>query len=181
MKKSSNNKGFSLIELIASVAVVMIIGGAIVSFLLTGSNSYASVINNTDLQEEAQLVVNQISDIVITAEKAVNFNSTAKKLEVFNEDGKYEIVFKDGENKLYYNQFSRRPGTRIFDPISVDVLMAENVSDFWTDITKVESTNRVVTRIVFENHSSIYAKEETIALRNGKTVKSGDDLTKIYP
>ena len=65
MKKKSNNKGFSLIELIVSLAIVMIVGGSIVSFLLAGSNSYASVITNTDLQEEAQLVVNQISKMRI--------------------------------------------------------------------------------------------------------------------
>lgn len=181
MRKYSNNKGFSLIELIVSLAVIMIVGGSIASFLLTGSNSYASVINNTDLQEEAQLVMNQISDIVITAEKAVNFKNADNKLEVFNENEKYEIVFKNSEKKLYYNKFDRKTGTVKFIPESENVLMAENVSFFEADSTKVESTNKLIVRIVFENKSKTYVKEEIITLRNGQTVKSGDDLYKIYP
>ena len=181
MKKKSNNKGFSLVELIVSLAIVMIVGGSIVSFLLAGSNSYASVITNTDLQEEAQLVVNQISDMVITAEKAVNFNNSAKKLEVFNENEKYEIVFKDADMRLYYNKFNTRPGTRDFDIVSADVLMAENVADFWADVSKAESTNKISIKIVFESKSNTYEKKETITLRNGNSVKSGNDLTKIYP
>ena len=42
MKKKSNNKGFSLIELIVSLAIVMIVGGSIVSFLLAGRSSVSS-------------------------------------------------------------------------------------------------------------------------------------------
>ena len=44
-----------------------------------------------------------------------------------------------------------------------------------------ESTNKIIIKIVFESKSNTYEKKETITLRNGKSVKSGNDLTKIYP
>ena len=59
--------------------------------------------------------------------------------------------------------------------------MAENVADFWADVSMAESTNKIIIKIVFESKSNTYEKKETITLRNGKSVKSGNDLTKIYP
>ena len=89
MRKRLGNKGFSLIEVIIALAIIMVVSGSIISFLLAGSSSYSSVITTTDLQKEAQLVMNQISDIVISAEKEVRY--TGSTLEVINENEKYEI------------------------------------------------------------------------------------------
>jgi len=179
LRKYSNNKGFSLIELIVALAIALIVGGSIISFLLTGSNSYNFVVTNTDLQEEAQLVMNQISDIVATAEKAVNFDDLTGTLEVFNEKEKYEIRFDNAEKRLYYKKRDRDITNNTFSVVE-DVLMAENVSGFWGDMTNVATTSKVSVQINFENKSSAYVKEETISLRNGKTVIPSNDVTKIY-
>ena len=144
MRKYSDNKGFSLIELVISIAIIMTISGSIVSFLLAGSNSYSSVITTADLQQDAQLVMNQISDIVISAEKSVNFDTATDTLEVVNETEKYKISWDKSKKILNYAENS------------------ENISDFMVNI----ENNKVKIRIKFENNSKAYAKEETITLRN---------------
>ena len=99
MRKRLGNKGFSLIEVIIALAIIMVVSCSIISFLLAGSSSYSSVITTTDLQKEAQLVMNQISDIVISAEKEVRYADST--LEVINENEKYEISYVPAEKKIY--------------------------------------------------------------------------------
>ena len=158
MRKYSDNKGFSLIELVISIAIIMTISGSIVSFLLAGSNSDSSVITTADLQQDAQLVMNQISDIVISAEKSVNFDTATDTLEVVNETEKYKISWDKSKKILNYAENSLN--RTLQNPNSV--LMAENISDFMVNI----ENNKVKIRIKFENNSKAYAKEETITLRN---------------
>ena len=158
MRKYSDNKGFSLIELVISIAIIMTISGSIVSFLLAGSNSYSSFISTAYLQQDATLVMNQISDIVISAEKSVNFDTATDTLEVVNETEKYKISWDKSKKILNYAENSLN--RTLQNPDSV--LMAENISDFMVNI----DNNKVKIRIKFENNSKAYAKEETITLRN---------------
>ena len=155
MRKYSDNKGFSLIELVISIAIIMTISGSIVSFLLAGSNSYSSVITTADLQQDAQLVMNHISHIVLSA---VNFDTATDTLEVVNETEKYKISWDKSKKILNYAENSLN--RTLQNPDSV--LMAENISDFMVNI----DNNKVKIRIKFENNSKAYAKEETITLRN---------------
>ena len=159
MRKYSDNKGFSLIELVISIAIIMTISGSIVTFLLAGSNSYSSVITTVDLQQDAQLVMNQISDLVISAEKSVNFDNDT--LEVVNESDDFKISWDKNQKTLNY--IKKSPGRTIQNPDKF--LIAENISDFNVDINK----NKVKIKIRFENNSKTYAKEETITLRNIKS------------
>lgn len=60
-----NNKGLSLVELIVAIAIMAIVGLAIGGFMVTGTRSYASSSAEVNLQYEAQLVSNQINDLLI--------------------------------------------------------------------------------------------------------------------
>lgn len=168
-----DNKGFSLIELVISLTIVVLVGGSIISFLVTGSNSYSSVVTNTDLQEEAQLVMNQTEDLIIGAERGINFSSGT--LEIFNEKEKYEIRFDSGLKKLFYKKFTRGTGTS-FTPIGDEALMAENMTDFTVGILN----SKVDVTMTFENNSRTYVKKDMIALRNGSVVKVSGNVDEIY-
>ena len=102
--------------------------------------------------------MNQISDIVISAEKSVNFDTATDTLEVVNETEKYKISWDKSKKILNYAENSLN--RTLQNPNSV--LMAENISDFMVNI----ENNKVKIRIKFENNSKAYAKEETITLRN---------------
>jgi hypothetical protein len=165
MGKCSDNKGFSLVEIIIALAIIMVVSGSIISFLLAGSNSYSSVITSTDLQKEAQLVMNQISDIVISADQKVAFVGSTNTLEVTNEDSKYEISYNPTEKKLYYKKSNYGISTRTYE-LQEEVPMAENVTSFSADVVKENGVSKVKVKISFENNSKSYTKEEIITLRN---------------
>lgn len=62
--------GFTLVELIISMAIFSIVSIMIMMFLQTGSNSYQRAKNELDLQMESQMLINQIRDMAYSANYA---------------------------------------------------------------------------------------------------------------
>ena len=66
-------KGFSLVEVVVSLAIMTIVGGAVGAFLIAGNNSYLRGNKELTLQEEAQLAANQMIDLIIDVERDIEF------------------------------------------------------------------------------------------------------------
>ena len=66
-------KGFTLVEVVVSLAIMTIVAGAIGAFMVAGNNSYMRGNKELTLQEEAQLAANQIIDMIIDVEKDIQF------------------------------------------------------------------------------------------------------------
>lgn len=62
--------GFTLVELIISMAIFSIVSIMIMMFLQTGSKSYQRAKNELDLQMESQMLINQIRDMAYSANYA---------------------------------------------------------------------------------------------------------------
>jgi prepilin-type N-terminal cleavage/methylation domain-containing protein len=60
-----DNRGFSLIELIVSLAVASIVILAIGTLMSVGTRSYYSTNTETELQKESQIAMNQLNDLLI--------------------------------------------------------------------------------------------------------------------
>ncbi len=175
MRKAIGNKGFSFVELIVAIGIIAIVGGSLISFLVTGADSYSAVTADTELQEEAQLVLNQISDLGIDTDRAVNFE--AGKLTVYNDDDKYEIYAEGGN--LYLNSYKRDDMERMypkFDAVSLKELMATDVTGFEADTSGVAAHNMLTVSIVFEKYGKSYTKVETFSLRNKVEVSSNESV-----
>lgn len=67
------NSGFSIVELIIAIAIMVIVVGSVCSFIIIGSRGYARANNDISVQQEAQLAVNQMSDIIIDATRSINY------------------------------------------------------------------------------------------------------------
>lgn len=67
------HKGFSLVEVIVSLAILAIVGGAVSSFLIAGNNSYIRGSSDLTLQEETQLTTNQMIDLIIDVQNDIKF------------------------------------------------------------------------------------------------------------
>ena len=68
-KGIQNNVGFTLIEMIVTVAIIAIFSGVVVTLIGTGSNLFRGVSGNTKSQIDSQETLNAIEDLIIDANR----------------------------------------------------------------------------------------------------------------
>ncbi len=85
-----DQKGFTLVELLIGVVILSIVTAAVCSFIVVGSKSYAAANTEIMLQQEAQLALNQISDVLIDTTRSVNYAG-------YTEDGTPVLAVKDAD------------------------------------------------------------------------------------
>lgn len=154
-----NNKGMSLVEVIISVAIVSIILTVIFSFMVTGSRIFTSSTTEVQMQQDAQLVLNNIENRILDAQLGAYYeqdddaNPTFAKLTILNE-GTREYIFWVGgtENKIYYdadtvditdlNSIVEKNQTDLTNSGTKEML-AESVERFFVEFkeTKIEDTD----------------------------------------
>ncbi len=73
--KKLGNRGLTLVELICAIAILSLVGTTVGGILIVSAQSYDNGMNEVELQQEAQMVVNQINDLIIdtTATESVSF------------------------------------------------------------------------------------------------------------
>lgn len=86
-----NQKGFTLVELIIAVAILAIVTLAVSGFIVVGSRSYTSANTDIMLQQDAQLALNQISDVIIDTTDSISYGVRAGGV------GDMQLVLKDSE------------------------------------------------------------------------------------
>ncbi len=77
MKFKRENKGFSLVELIVVIAIFSVVGIVVGAFLLTASRSYSINATELNLQEEAQLVSNQVQEMILDTAYGISYQYVA--------------------------------------------------------------------------------------------------------
>lgn len=131
-KEKNNSAGFTLIEMIVTVAIIAIFSGVVVTLITTGSSLFRGVSGNTKSQVKAQETLDEIEDMIIDANRSIYYaygsgtdmgtqitsdiddSNTASKTfiacnEYENGDGTSRYVFDvldwvGSEGKLYYSQ-----------------------------------------------------------------------------
>jgi prepilin-type N-terminal cleavage/methylation domain-containing protein len=68
-----DQKGFTLVELLIAVAILSVVTAAVAGFIVVGSKTYASANNDITIQQEAQLALNQMSDVMIDTTRSINY------------------------------------------------------------------------------------------------------------
>ena len=62
-----DKKGFTLVELIISMAVFVIVAGVVTVFMLNGTNSFNRTKKELDIQIQTQTLINQLDDMIRSA------------------------------------------------------------------------------------------------------------------
>lgn len=155
-----NNKGFSLVELIIAIAILAVVSGIILTFMNTSSNIFRRNSADVDIQTEAQMVANSISDLVIDCGtvKESSFSlsgvpgvtgsktyDATNSFEVLNIYERYYIFHDDSTDKIFYVETKYDTTTKSWPPYngSNAQLLAQNVTNFDYDLSKVNMKKRL--------------------------------------
>ncbi len=90
MRVRKDQRGFTIVEVLIAMAILSIVVLTVCGFILVGSRSYASANSDINVQQEAQLSLNQMSDVLIDTTRSVNYIG-------YDAGGNPEKALKDAE------------------------------------------------------------------------------------
>lgn len=97
--KKTNNRGFSLVELILAIAILAIIMIAVASFMGTTTRTYTKTKNDIEVQEKGQEIFDSISDKLMQA-TCIRIGTTAgDEYYSYPSENKYEFSGIDDASK----------------------------------------------------------------------------------
>lgn len=206
MKMKRENKGFSLVELIITIAIFSIVGVVIGGFLLASNRAYSVSANELDIQEEAQLVANQLQEMILDTAIGISYqyvvsdasgselidymnndlslpagDLSKKQLWIYGDGYYYQIYWDKAASALYLVEYVKTvAGYAPADGMPTSgVILGEYVTDFSVDLSAVASSRMVSFDIVFQkpNSDRDYLVSRSISLRNNVlTNKSKEEV-----
>jgi len=176
----NNNKGFSLLELIISFAILGIVSTTIVGIVSTSSNTYKSVSAEVNLQYESQVAMSQLQEYIIDCNGGICFKDNTLYILNTEATGYTAHVFRfdSGDERLYYSRppvvVDEASGTASCVIPSGD-FMASHVTAFDVGITSTDSLTSAVVNLTFGSGDGEYTATQTTALRNKVTIGTSFD------
>ncbi len=193
------NKGYSLVEVVITVAIMSIVLACVLQLMVVGSKMYTKTSVSADVQTEAQLLESQLNNLIVDAECGVYAQVKAEGgtavtdtsgftadgyIKVFNYDVAYYIAWDESSQKVFYLEKTVTDGvvadlTADEQDITNWYLMGEGVSNFVPDTSHVTNEQRLVTvRLEVTKGDEHYATVQNICLRNN--VLESNELGEIY-
>lgn len=176
----NKNKGFSLIELMISFAILGVVSAIIVGMITASSNTYKSVTAEVDLQYESQLAMSQLQEYIVDCNGGICFKDN--NLYLLNTDGTnftaHVFRFDSTDSRLYY---VKAPVTvdatsgAISCPIATGDFMASNVAAFGVNLTTTDLVTSAVVTLTFQNGGKEYTATQITSLRNNVTLGTSFD------
>lgn len=183
MKK--NNKGLTLVELIVSIAILSLVGIAVGIVINQSLRQYRMSNTEVSLQQEAQLVGNQLTNLVIDANDGVS--AETGKLNIYDYDlatarrDKVVIALDETNGKLTYTRYEMADGDEDWTSVAgeTEEFFADYVKEFSVmlldeagdEITENadegnKDVHQVCIKIRYELQGKGYDYEQTITMRN---------------
>lgn len=178
-----NNRGLTLIELIAVIAIIGVFGVVIASFITSTANFYRHASDTANVQRNMQNTMESIENLVLDTNQSISYqanggavendidqNEVVEKLLVMksvtedDKGNKVETVdvlrWRPDEQKLYYIRNPQNYGAIYGD------MLAENVSGFNVDISKAKTEGVVRFQLSMTKRGEKITQTYTVALRN---------------
>jgi uncharacterized repeat protein (TIGR02543 family)/prepilin-type N-terminal cleavage/methylation domain-containing protein len=136
-----NRKGLSLVELVATVAIISLVAAGVSVAVVSASRNYSKGNSEVALQQDVQTVTNILNNIIVDSKIARNYadasdaeGASNDKLFVYTTDGSaYQIQLSGGI--LYYGKTTYAPDAFTVLPTSSMVQLADHVETFTADTT----------------------------------------------
>lgn len=160
----NNRKGFSLVELLIAIAIFSIISFAFFTMLSRGSQRYSTDNQIADLQNEAQVAINQVENIIVNTDSAIAGGTDYFKVE--NKDGTvYEFTKSAVESRVYGYQMlmTKYEGSNL---LAENVPIAQYIASFSLDTSSLNTNDTVKLTVEMTDGSKEYESYKEIYLRN---------------
>ncbi len=169
-----NNKGYTLVELLISMAITAIVVSIVISFLASNSKSYTYAVENVNLQMESQTVMNQLYDIIIESNwiELIDVDSNVKALIIYNTVDIDVVFLSKSEEELYLVENQTASDISNLTTIAYtkeENLMATSVIDLKIlpiDQVSLITEKQICLVIDFENSTEKYTVERNVKFRN---------------
>lgn len=185
------NKGFTLSELVVTMAVLAIVGGILIGFLTFSTNTYGKATQETDLQENAQIVLSQMNNYIVDADATLKYYGVnglggsetlteltndigdatvydGKRLEIYKRvsDGTTTetLTWKRADKEITYKKTKTDNTGAVTEEVEEQRLSAD-VLEYAMDLTKM-SDKQVFVELKLESGLSSYTAKKTVYLRN---------------
>lgn len=170
MKKS--NKGYSLVELLITMAIFSIIMLAIILMMRASLVSYKDGLFETTLQEEAQLAANQVSDLLIDARliTAINNSVGTEEYSFVGTDNNVFTLRHEGNNLWYGHGGSEELLSNQMKTFYISGLSRRAAGD-----TAEIYDNAATVNVGLQFQDRVYSASKDTYFRNNIENKSGSD------
>lgn len=172
MKKQ---KGFTLVELLVSIGLFSIIFSLIMSIFIVNYKNYKSIKNDTELQFQAQYILNFMSNKIIESKyieqakynvishlKKTNEQEITKISFRYGEDSTKCYIFEVINNKIFYGN-----GLAVN---SANVALGDYVSEMFScpipEGTMFEHAEAIKIKLKLKKENQNYEAEQIIYMRN---------------
>lgn len=196
-RKKLNNHGFSLVEFLIAVAILGVVSLTIYSFMNTGARFYQRSSADADIQSEAQLAANAISNLIIDCEVNISYDdeispgpgggapirADGRILEISNSNYQF-LIFHRGTNLFYLERRPSAVNSAQYEAYNIDnaELLAQNITEFEVDLTRVSGKGKgknIVTFVMtYEKGGRTYRGNYQVNLRNSVTI-SANGITPV--
>lgn len=176
--KRIGNKGFSLVELLITVAVLSIVIVAVGGAMVVSAKSFSSGSSNVTIQQEAQTTTNLLSNLVMDAQKVTQTGATTG-----TDDGTIEIIGSDGATitVTYSNADKKLSYSKALGGSVESGTLAEGVSFFKVDSSSFATDKNVYfdLGVVDYADNNTFSTTFTATSRNEEKITTGADSAVI--
>ena len=177
------NRGFTIIELITAIAIMGVLSVTVIFLMSSSSKTYNRLSVESQLQSEAQLVANSITELAIDSFDAKDelpedyvgvgnptYDGESLLLDTTAEGVKkqYMIVPVESENALYLVQrtYDATSSAWVHNASTDKALLANYISDFTVDTSRVADENMLEFALSYEKNGRVYNGKYQVLMRN---------------
>lgn len=162
MKLRKNNRGFTLVELIVSTAILSIVAVAASAFMVAGTRTYSSVNYTVRLQYEAQIAMAQLQEYTVDCTDGIAWDGST--LYIVNGTDVHLFKFESTAQTLSYAKTVRADELNV---TSYD-LAAEHITDM--DVNLSEGQAEITLQM--QRNGKTYSATQLIAMRNRPVIET---------
>ena len=167
-----NNKGFTLVELIVTMAILVIVGAAIIAFFSVSLMQYKNNTNETNVQTESRMAWKRLESNILQANKGI-WSPNENEIWLFSSDVNKNRTL----TRIYYDKASVDESEgESADKVSViryqeyNINNVDGVIDNLGDLTKIDES-QVFANFVTNFVIQIYDKKGNIVSGGEKAAK----------